>query len=399
MTWSEETARRQTRNATWLAMLISGLYLIYNLQHVRSAVGRVLKLPYGYSVEILLSLLLASIGLFALNSKKKSGIVWLLLGGAMLYQLSPVAFLITLPVPITWMIARIVFNHYPHESVWVFIIPLFVCFGAWFGEPYLTETVRQMIILNKKEVFQKPADLPQAIVTAPGGARLRSGPSTQSATIGTIGAGEIITILDQKSGWYKVKHLKAGQIRIGYLYHTLAEVKGTAPLSSAPFVAEDKEFFPPTPLDNSRSSDGSAGSTDKLPQEPDLRTSEDSENLGLDSSPLSEYSLIGRWEGKLGEQVLILVIESFESNQWLGYSEVRWKESSSSLRMEVQGRLDPATLEVTLMQKQKGALIGTFTGKVSPNGASMNGTWIFAEDPSQKYNWQVHRSTNASNKN
>jgi len=395
MTWHEETAKRQTRNATWLAMLISGVYLISNWQYIRSAVGRLLAIPYGYSIEIFTSLLIASIGLLALNSKKKSGIVWLLLGGGILYHLSPLAFMIALPVPITWVIARLVFKHYPTKTIWVFIIPLFTCFGAWFGEPYLIEAVRYIASRSKKEVIQKPVAMPQAIVTAPEGARLRAGPSTQSATIGTIGNGEMITILGQESGWYKVKHQKAGQIRIGYLYHTLAEVKGTVPLSSAPFTAEEKEISPATPLENFRPSDGFAESTDKLLQEPGFRTSEYSRNHRSDSSPLSEYSLIGRWEGNLGEQVLILVIESFEANQWLGYSEVRWKESSSSLRMEVQGRLDLATLEVTLMQKQKGALIGTFTGKVSLDGTSMKGTWIFAEDPSQKYNWQVNRSTHS----
>ncbi|MDZ7336898.1 MAG: hypothetical protein ONB32_17240, partial [candidate division KSB1 bacterium] len=177
MTWYEDTARRQTRNATWLAMLISGIYLIYNLQNFRSAVGRVMTRPYGYSIEILVALLLASIGLFALNNGKKSGFFWLLLGGAILYFLSPLAFMIALPVPITWMIARLIFKHYPSKTLWVFIIPLFTCFGAWFSEPYLTEAVRQIVAHSKKEVMQKSDVMTQAVIIAPGGARLRSGPS------------------------------------------------------------------------------------------------------------------------------------------------------------------------------------------------------------------------------
>ncbi len=395
MTWHEETARRQTRNATWLAMFICGLYLIYNLHDFGSAVGRVLRRPYGYSIEIFLALLLSSFGLLALHSQKKSGILWLLLGGAVLYYLSPLAFIIVLPVPITWLIARLIFKHHPNKTVWVFIIPLVACFGAWFGGPYLTEAVRQMIILNKKEVFQKPADLPQAIVTAPGGARLRSGPSTQSATIGTIGGGEMVTILGQERGWYKVKHQKAGQSCIGYLYHTLAQVQETTHLSPGPFIAEEREISPSTSAENSSPSDDYTGSTDQLPKDPDFRRSEEGENFNLDSSPLSEHSLIGRWEGNLGEQLLILAIESLEGNQWLGYSEVRWKGSSSALRMELQGQLNPETLEVRFLQKQKGSLVGTFNGSIASDGNSMKGIWKFEEDPSQKYNWSVRRSTNA----
>lgn len=394
MTWYEEKAIRQTRNATWLAMLISGVYLIYNLQIFRSAVGRVLERPYGYAIEILAALLLSSIGLFALNSGKKSGIFWLLLGGAILYYLSPLAFMIVLPVPITWMIARLVFKHHPNKTIWVFIIPLFTCFGAWIGEPYLTEAVRQAISLNKKEVIQKPIGTPQAIIIAPGGARLRSGPSTRSATIGTIDVGEVITILGQESGWYKVQHLKAGQSRIGYLYHTLAEIKGTTPLPPAPLEVEEKEISPPTSVDNSSINDSSTGSAEQPLQESDSHQSKDSETINLNSSLLSEQVLIGRWEGNLGEQVLLLVIESFEENQWLGYSELRWKGSSSILRMDVQGRFNPETLEVTFLQKQKGSLIGTFNGTIASDGNSMKGIWKFEEDPSQKYNWSVRRIKN-----
>jgi len=394
MKWYEEAAKRQTRNATWLAMLISGLYLIYNLQDFRSAVGRVVARHYGYSIEIFITLLLSSIGLFALNTAKKSGIFWLLLGGAMLYYLSPLAFMITLPVPLTWMIARLVFKHYPTKTIWIFIIPLFTCFGGWIGEQYFTEAIRQAISSSKKEVIQTPFGLSRATVIAPEGARLRSGPSTRSATIGTIGAGEVITILEQKSGWYKVQHEKAGQSLIGYLYHTLAQIKGTAPLSPAPFVTEEKAISPPTSVNNSTPSDGSTGSSDQLLQEPDFRQSEDVESLNLDSALPSGHSLIGRWEGNLGEQVLLLAIEYFEGNQWLGYSEVRWQGSSPELRMELQGRLNPETLEVTFLQKQKGSLVGTFNGTIASDGDSMKGIWKFEEDPSQKYNWLVRRSTN-----
>lgn len=395
MTGYEETARRQTQNATWLAILICGLYLIYNFWDFRSAVGRAMARPYGFSIEIVTALLLSSIGLFALNSQKKSGILWLLAGGAMLYYFSPLAFMITLPVPITWLIARLIFKHHPNKTVWVFIIPVVTCLGAWFSGPYLIQAIRQMVSLSKKEVIHKPVDLPQAMVTAPGGARLRSGPSTQSATIGTIGGGEKITILGEERGWYKIQYRKAGHSRIGYLYHTLVQITGTSSLSTAPFWLEERKISPPTSVDSPIPSESPMEPADQSLQTPDSRQSADGKNFNLDTSLLSEHSLLGRWEGNLGEQLLLLAIESFEANQWLGYSEVRWKGSSSTLRMELQGRLNPETLEVTFLQKQKGALVGTFNGTIVSDGNSMKGIWKFEEDPSQKFNWSVRRSTNA----
>ncbi|MDZ7360381.1 MAG: SH3 domain-containing protein [candidate division KSB1 bacterium] len=395
MTWHEETARRQARNATWLAMLLSGAYLIYNVQDFHSAIGRVVARPYGYVIEIAVALLLASAGLLALNNGKKSGAFWLIVGGALLWYLSPLAFMITLPVPIAWMIARLVFKHYPTKTIWVFIIPLFACLGGWIGEQYLMEARRIFVSRAGKIISQTPPSLPQAKVIAPEGARLRAGPSTQAATVGVIGAGEVITILGEESGWYKVRHQQAGQTRIGYLYHTLAKVEGFIPPRAFPFVGEQESTLPPLPAEIS----GTMVLAEQQTQLDSSCITAGGKNIGSDLMPQSRHSLLGRWEGTLGKQLLLFVIESFEAGYGLGYSEARWTDSSPPLRMELQVRLNPATLEVTLTQEQKGSLVGTFTGTLSPDGNAMSGQWIFAEDSAQKFDWSVRRSVNVSIKN
>ncbi|MDZ7304472.1 MAG: SH3 domain-containing protein [candidate division KSB1 bacterium] len=399
MTGFYETAKRQARNATWLAMLLSGAYLIYNVQDFRSAIGRVLTRPYGFIIEIALALLLASAGLLALNNGKKSGAFWLMVGGALLWYLSPLAFMITLPVPIAWMIARLVFKHYPDKTILVFVIPLFACLGGWIGEQYFMEARRIFVSRAGKIISQTPPSLPQAKVIAPEGARLRAGPSTRAATIGVIGAGEMITILGEESGWYKVRHQQAGQTRIGYLYHTLAKVEGFIPPRASPFVGEQESTPPPLPAEISGTTDSFMVLAEQQTQLDSSRITEGGKNIGFDLAPQSRHSLLGRWEGTLGKQLLLFVIESFEADHGLGYSEVRWTESSPPLRIELQVRFNPATLEVTLMQKQKGSLVGTFTGTLSPDGNAMSGQWIFAEDSAQKFDWSVQRSANVSTKN
>ncbi len=393
MDLAEKLARQKTRNATWLAVVISGAYLVHNFYYFPSRSGRLLVRPYGHVMEILAILMLCSLGLWAVHSGKKSGYFWLLFGGALLYYLSPLAFMITLPVPITWVIARLVFKHYPRTNVWVFIIPLFVCLGAWIGEQYITERIHQFASRSKKEI-KIASRMLQATVTAPGGARLRSGPSMKSAVLGTIANGEVVTILGQESGWYKVQHQKAGQNRIGYLYHTLAEVKGSLPFSESPFISEQRSKFSATDDDQSKVAEGFLEAVDR----PDENVEPD--RPGGKKSPSSDRNLqsletiLGRWEGTLGEQLLLIAIESLEGNLCNGYCEIRWKGSSSALKMDISGRFNPETFEILLVQKQKGNVVGTFEGTISSNARSMNGIWKFEEDPSQKYNWSVQKNSN-----
>lgn len=406
----DETTRRRTRNAIWLATLISGAYLIYNVQGFRSASGRVVTLPYGYIIEIALALLLSIAGLFALNNGKKSGAFWLMLGGASLWYLSLLAFMITLPVPITWMIARLIFKHHPTHAVWGVIIPPVVCFAVWIGEQYFFMETGQKFLSSVLKKFSQPQSLPtdlvQAIVIAPEGARLRAGPTTRAATLGTLESGAIITILGREGEWYKIRHRSAGQTRIGYLHTSLAKVEGTVDMGDSLFsLGQESTTLPPpvSPSSPSESSTALAGHQARHDSLDPTEGDEGDSNFHLESRIAEsqfQHSLLGRWEGTLGNQLLLLVIESFTDDHGLGYSEVRWTKNAEPIKLELECRFDRTTLEVEFVQKQKGSRVGTFTGTVSPNGNAMSGIWTFAEDPSsQSSEWSAHRSINVSIKN
>lgn len=396
MKLAEELAKRKTRNATWLAVLISGAYMVHNFYYFYNRIGQIVHRPYGFVIEISGALLLSSLGLWAIHSGKKSGFFWLLLGGALLYYLSPLAFIIALPVPITWFMARFVFKHVSTTAAWAFIIPILVCVGTWFGGHYFAEPLHRFSsqIKIKKEV-KTPRQILYATVTAPGGARLRSGPSMRSAVIATLGAGEVVAILGEENGWYKVQHQKAGQSQIGYVYHSLAEIKSGTSLS---------ELLPPSERTATLSASGpkQIEMIDNFIEAADQRneqgaptTTESGKKTSSNNNLLSQKSILGKWEGTLGEQLLLLVIESLEANQCIGYSEVRWKGSTSTLKMDILGQVNPETLEIKFLQKQQGSVIGTFEGALSLDGRSMSGIWKFEEDPAQKYSWSVHKSSNS----
>ncbi len=443
----EETVARHTRYAAWSAAGLAGLYLAYLINTVRFTLGYFLtnlggRFTGGLAVEIALGALLFLLGALAVSKDKKAG-YWLIIAGAAgLALVSLAALLALLCIPLTWAIAKPVFKKYPTQQAYIAAVPSVVFMSIWLSQSFFpTNLIAHFTMPVRIAAPQAEPMLPVATVIAPEGARLRARPSKNSNTITTIKNGASVKVLNREREWYHVQYEAGGRTQLGYVFQDLLRVSGNVPVAmggaatpppSSASQAESSAVAKDTtaaPASDTSATEPQATFTFTIHSQPGgaklfvngaargetpqslalvagnyaLRLEHagfhdlhDSLRVGEEMDPEytfeleAQHAILGKWEGTFGDKPLVIVIESLQGETVKGYNILRVNETSETVRMELEGKWEASAAAVTLTQHGQG-LLGTFTGKLSADGARLSGRWVFAQDEALTAQWSVQR--------
>jgi len=255
------------------------------------------------------------------------------------------------------------------------------------------------------------------------GATLRSGPSKNYSSLGSLKYGESVTVLGEESGWYKVQFVRSGQNNIGYIYNSLLNLNDeyafsgsskskTIPEKSTSITEEIEEVsiaIESVPKGASVYISGqekgktplsikvNSGYNTFLLKYPGYK--DYNEKILISSGGKSnfnfklnlKYDLVGTWSGIFSDKTMTMVIESFDSSTVKGYDKVKWTDSSEPQNVPFRGTFDLISGSIELEEQGESFGIGKFVGKISSDGNSMSGTWTRSKGPAQTFSWSVRK--------
>lgn len=435
----EQVVKRHTKFSTAVAGAIIGLYLwylfrihdlsgwgIFGLLLAIAACGFGLKATYQetlwwFGIE----------GRASLRLTEGKGWASLGIASVLVFLASSTLFITLLTFPLTWFASQYIIKKQPLKPHLIGAIPLAAFLFCWISDGFLNNHFHVPGFDKKRAEIIAPVAQPSysyliGTITANEGAKIRSKPSRNSSSVGTIAKGQTVTILENAGEWYKIRYQN---FTTGYIFSSLVSVPG---LSQNPGQALNPQVSKSTPPPSVASSSLSSSETTKT----------DSIQITISSAPIGavfqvaghihgttpdtvkvksgfnifqlthagyeDYKdsinvktvgrkkfhfklkpirsvLVGRWEGTMAGKSLVMIITSLNNSSITGYT-----ANSDSNRTDFSGTVDLRTDIITLEEKGEKEVLRKFIGKISSDRKTMQGTWTLSDNYEQTYDWSVN---------
>jgi len=424
-TGKKHKPEKLTSFSTLGVSFVCGIYTLYLIN--------ALVLTTWEIIGVIGGVVVSGFSVAAVNRKHMSGYFWFLVGAFIIWAINLKIFFALIPIILTYSISRALFRLYPDKSLLIGVIPASAFIVAWLGYGLVSG---ELTLLKSVHT---------GVVTAPQGANIRSGPSTNYSIVMALPKGHKLKVLGKikNTNWYKVEFTHAGKTRRGYIYSSLVHI--TKSITNLPIK-------PPTKSMYSWGSSISDSSTREWPQKTsDKEARETSSRIALvtikvnsnpkdaslyvnghykgqtpisisvpvgevtlylkkppnykeikkrtvvkESSPkewnlklqLIVPSLVGTWKGQFGDWPFTIVIQTQEGTNLNGYDEFPLSRDSKykySIKKILKGTVRPSTKSIILEEQG----FGKFIGKLSLDGKSMKGKWKPYKDGFVPSDWSV----------
>jgi len=198
---------------------------------------------------VLICIFIGILSFRAILKGNKAGYFWLIVSILVLGFTNILMLALLIPIPIARWISRPFFNKFPTKTSFVGIIPVVLCISLWGGGYFGIQHPDFFINIFKKadhtEKALEETDFEFAVISAPQGASVRSGPGVSHARIAALPNGARVKVIDQNGSWYKIKFNNDEQA--GYVYQNLLHVEGQKSASSVGSTKEtesdDRQSF------------------------------------------------------------------------------------------------------------------------------------------------------------